>query len=198
MFNKIMNRLTPLRLVIVCGVLATLAIVAYFIISKPAVVAIPNADTPLAATYPVTEGDALLESEVLTEGELLTEGDTLTEGEALTVRITADTVEDLYGYQFQMEYDDKLLSLDGIRSLLDDMPTIFKKDFDGYVLVGATMTGDNPGYSANDVPLCEIELSARSIGELSNIRLSKVNVVSSELEYTEDVTGWAYEIILFS
>jgi len=183
MFNKIMNRLTPLRLVVVCGVLAVLIIVAYFITSRPAVVAIHDADTPLAASYPVNVSDAL------------TDYTTLTEGEALTVRITADAVEDLYGYQFQLEYNDKLLSIDGIRSLLDDMPTIFKKDFDGYVLVGATMTGDTPGYSASDVPLCELELSARSIGELSNIKLSKVNVVSSELEYTEDVTGWAYEII---
>ena len=183
MLNKIMNRLTPIRLVVVCGVLAVLIIVAYFITSRPAVVDIHDADTPLAASYPVTEGN------------VLTEHDTLTEGEALTVRITADAVEDLYGYQFQLEYNDKLLSIDGIRSLLDDMPTIFKKDFDGYVLVGATMTGDTPGYSASDVPLCELELSARSIGELSNIKLSKVNVVSSELEYTEDVTGWAYEII---
>jgi hypothetical protein len=79
--------------------------------------------------------------------------------------------------------------------LVADIQTIFKKDFDGYTLVGATMTGDTPGYTAADTQLCELVLTDTAGGTLPEITLSDVNAVSSELEYTEGITDWKYECI---
>ena len=169
MFQKIMGRLTPLRLAIICGVLAILAIAAYRITFSPSEV-IFDSGTSLAASHVIIEGDIL------------------------TVRVSAREVSDMYGYQFRFEYDDTMFTVDGIQSLVADIPTIFKKNFDGYVLVGATMTGDVPGYSSSCAQLCELKLKALTTGDLSDIKLSNVNVVSSQLEYAEDVPDWTYEV----
>ena len=45
MFNTIMNKLSPMRLVIICGVITILTLVAYKITSKP-VITITDTDTP--------------------------------------------------------------------------------------------------------------------------------------------------------
>ena len=119
---------------------------------------------------------------------------TVMEGDVLTIHVAAPEVSDLYGYQFRLEYDDTSFAVDGLQSLISDIPTIFKKDFDGYVLVGATMTGDAPGYSASDTQLCEVKLTALADGVRPEVKLSKVSVVSSQLDYTEDITGWTYEV----
>jgi len=171
MLNKIMGRLTPLRFFIICSVVAAILIISYNIAFKPSDEIIDE-EIPLAAVHFVTEGDVL------------------------KVRVSADEVTDLYGYQFRLQYDDSLFTVDGVQSLVTDIPTIFKKNFDGYVLVGATMTGEIPGYSASDTQLCELELTANTIGDISNLKLSKVNIVTSKLDYTEDVDGWTYDVTM--
>ena len=118
------------------------------------------------------------------------------QSDEMTVRISAPEVDDLYGYQFRLEYDSTRFTASNLKSLIDEIPTIFKKDFDGYILIGATMTGDSPGYSAVDTQICELTLTALTDdGKLPEINLSKVSVVSSGLAYTEDVYGWGYEVV---
>ena len=121
---------------------------------------------------------------------------TIMKGDEVKIRIGAPQVGDLYGYQFRLEYDSEQFSANKLKSLIDEIPTIFKKEFDGYILIGATMTGDSPGYSASDTQICELNMTALTDdGAPPEINISKVSVVSSELDYTEDINGWVYEIV---
>ena len=76
------------------------------------------------------------------------------------------------------------------------MPTIFKKEFNGYILIGATMIGDAIGYSASDTQICELNLTALTDGgRIPEVNIANVSVVSSELDYTENINGWVYELV---
>ena len=120
----------------------------------------------------------------------------IAKGYDVTVRINAPKADDLYGYQFRLEYDSASFAASKLKSLIGEIPTIFKKEFDGYILIGATMTGDSPGYSASDTQICELNLTALTDdGKLPEVNITSVSVVSAELDYTEDINGWVYELI---
>ena len=170
MFKKIIGKITPLRLAVAVCCLIIGGTALFIFVNNNHEEGIADDGVPLTAF-------------------------TYAEGDLITLRIAAPEVSDLYGYQFRLEYDDTLFSVGDVQSLIADIPMIFKKNFDGYVLVGATMTGESPGYSASDTQLCELNLTALTDdGKLPEVNISKVSVVSSELDYTEDVSGWTYEV----
>lgn len=120
-------------------------------------------------------------------------------GQNVVVTITADSLEDTYGYQFQMHYDEDKLEYSGsIKSKLEDIPTIFSKPFAGYELVGATMVGEKDGVTGNNKTVCELVFTAKEDSTLNNLALSinDINVVKynpatmEEMEYTENIEGW--------
>ena len=169
--KKFFSKITPLQIAITICCLVACAMTVMWWVAHNRTETITEAEAPLSAASMIMEGDKM------------------------TVRINAPQVDDLYGYQFRLEYDNTRFSVSDLTSLIDEIPMIFKKDFNGYILIGATMIGASPGYSASDIQICELNLTALTDdGKLPEINISKIRVVSSELE-SMDITGWIYEIV---
>ena len=112
-------------------------------------------------------------------------------GEQIVAKINAGLVSDMYGYQFELHYDKTDFEyIGGISSSIPEISTIFAKEFDTHLLVGATMIGAENGVSANKADICEITLIANNDCDLSGISVASVNVVQSDLSYHEDVMDW--------
>lgn len=116
-------------------------------------------------------------------------------GSTVTILVSAEQVEDMYGYQFKLNYDESAMEYKSIRSSLDDITTIFQKPFDGYLLVGATMIGEREGLTAQDTPVCEIVMTVKGDGPVSEVSVSEINIVDSSLSYDEGATGWSCEVV---
>lgn len=123
-----------------------------------------------------------------------TSSGTMAVGDEVTFRIYAESVEDLYGYQFQFHYNTDALEYKSLSSTIDDIPTIFQNPVDDYLLVGATKVGKVEGFSGQDVAVCEITMVAKEEGEIPPVVLEEVSVVDSQLEYYEGVSDWTYEV----
>ena len=114
-------------------------------------------------------------------------------GQNFLVAVIADSLEDVYGYQFRITYDENAMEFTGtLNSRLDEISTIFSKTMDGYELVGATMIGEKNGVSGRNRAVCELLFTARTDIDLDNLKLSisDVNVVTSDLAYNEGIEGW--------
>ena len=120
-------------------------------------------------------------------------------GQNIVVTVSADTLEDVYGYQFNLNYDkEKLEYIDKPESKIDEITMIFSTPMEGYELVGATMTGIRGGVSGRDVVVCEIVFTAKEDSALSDlgISISDISLVTSDLEFIEDIEGWQLESAL--
>ena len=116
------------------------------------------------------------------------------QGQKVVITVVADEIEDMYGYQFQMNYDSDVFEYVGeLSSNLDSIQTIFAKPFEGYQLVGATMIGESPGVGGSDVTVCQLAFVARQEAEISDVLLSisNVNIVRADGSYIEGVTDWS-------
>lgn len=112
-------------------------------------------------------------------------------GDTVVVTVSAPEVTDMYGYQFNLNFDQDLLNYTGsLKSDIPDLSTIFGKKLDGYVLVGSTMIGDRKGISEKNVVVCEILLTALGDCSLDGITINGVNIVRSDMDYVEGVKGW--------
>ena len=118
-------------------------------------------------------------------------------GDKVVVTVTAASVEEMYGYQFRMNYD--VAALEYVEapasqvSKIDEIQSIFGKPQPGYALIGATMIGENPGISRKNFPVCQVIFTATkdtTLSELS-ITLSDVNIVKSDLSYIEGIEDWS-------
>ena len=122
---------------------------------------------------------------------------TILMGDTVVINIFADEMDDVYGYQFNINFDgDYIEYKKRLYSGIDEITTIFAKDEEWYLLVGATMIGGSSGYCGQKVPVCRIEFLALADFELNpdftsdHIALSDVSVVTSDLQYIEKVEGW--------
>lgn len=119
-------------------------------------------------------------------------------GESVLVTVTADSIEDIYGYQFHMNYDKSNVEYieNSVASNMDEITTIFSKSKEAYELVGATMIGDGEGVSGRKKAICEMKFKVKKKTKLKDldIFISDVNVVQSNLEYVEGVDGWSVEV----
>jgi hypothetical protein len=115
-------------------------------------------------------------------------------GDSVVISVVAEQANDIYGYQFRLYFNTELLEYDGgIVSRINDIPTIFAKEYDAYLLVGAVKTGAEAGYSGEDVSMCQITLTAKSDMPRPEISIGEINVVKSDLTYMENITGWKVE-----
>ncbi|MBC8545448.1 hypothetical protein H8711_00660 [Clostridiaceae bacterium NSJ-31] len=117
-------------------------------------------------------------------------------GQKVAVTVAAPSVEDLYGYQFRLNFDEsKFEYKEELTSEIDEISSIFAKPFDGYQLVGATMIGETPGFSGKKVDICKMVFEAKVDTPLSEatFSISDVNIVKSNLDYEENVDGWQME-----
>jgi hypothetical protein len=116
-------------------------------------------------------------------------------GQNFIVTVKADKVVDLYGYQFNLNYDkNKAIYKGGLNSSVDGINTIFAKDMDDHLLVGATMIGDTPGYSGQDVTMCTIAFTANEDIDPSIFTINRVNTVDEKQNYIEDIIGWDIDV----
>jgi hypothetical protein len=123
-------------------------------------------------------------------------------GDVVVVNVHANMMDDVYGYQFNMNYFTDYLEYNGhIYSDIEELVTIFATEKEQNLLIGATMIGDAKGYSGQEVPVCHLEFIALSDIEMEPdfdimkyITLSRVNVVKDDLQYFENVTGWTATI----
>ena len=125
----------------------------------------------------------------------------LTMGDIVVINIIADEMDDVYGYQFEIDYDREYLEYNKhLYSDIDEILTIFATDREQYLLVGATMIGDVNGYDGQAVPVCRMEFLVLADFEFNTdlfsnyISLSNVNVVTSDLQYMENIDGWTASI----
>lgn len=110
------------------------------------------------------------------------------------VTVKANTVFNMYGYQFNLDYNkSKATYKSDLKSSINGISTIFKKDMSGSLLIGATMIGDKPGYSANDVNICTMTFTAVTDFDLSTLKISGVSTVDSTEKYVENIGGWSIE-----
>ncbi|MCL2153958.1 MAG: cohesin domain-containing protein [Oscillospiraceae bacterium] len=128
---------------------------------------------------------------------------TVSAGDIVVVSVFADEMDDVYGYQFDMNYYTEYLEYrNRLYSDIDEITTIFATDKEQYLLVGATMIGDTKGYSGHQIPVCHVEFTALSDFDIEPdltekyITLSRVNVVKDDLLYSENVTGWTANITI--
>ena len=128
---------------------------------------------------------------------------TVLAGDVVVVQVYADSMDDVYGYQFDLNYDrDYLEYRKGLYSDINTIHTIFATDKERCLLVGATMIGNTGGFIGREVPVCRIEFISLTGFNLNpdlsseHITISGVNVVTGDLEYVEDVEGWAVHVIV--
>jgi Cohesin domain. len=118
-------------------------------------------------------------------------------GQKIVLTVMAKSVDDMYGYQLRINYDENKIEYKGeLKSEVGAISTIFTKPFDGYQLIGATMVGDQPGVSGKNLVVCKMEFAAPKDCAItdSTFGISKTGVVSSALKFDEDVSGWNYKI----
>jgi len=126
-------------------------------------------------------------------------------GDVVVVNVFADEMYCVYGYQFDINYNKECLEYrKRLHSDIDEIITIFATDKEQQLLIGATMVGDAKGYSGQGVPVCRVEFVAVSDFELEPdfamkyVMLSTVNVVTDDLQYLENVDGWAVSLVVQS
>ena len=69
-------------------------------------------------------------------------------GDTVVVRVAAEQLSDMYAYQFDLLYDKAAFEYTGgLVSSISEINTIFAKEFDGRLRVGATKIGREGGFA---------------------------------------------------
>lgn len=126
---------------------------------------------------------------------------TISAGDTVVVNVFADEMSDVYGYQFDINYDrDYLEYTKRLYSDIDEILTIFATDKEWCLLVGATMIGNSIGYNGQDVPVCRVEFTALTDFNLKtdstseHLTISSVNVATGDSQYLENIDGWTVSL----
>lgn len=115
-------------------------------------------------------------------------------GQDFIVTIMANEVSNLFGYQFNLNYDNKKANYKGsLKSTVSGISTIFKKDMSDHLLVGATMIGNMPGYSGKNVTVCTMVFTANENFDPSSFTINDVSTVDENQKYIENISGWSIE-----
>lgn len=116
-------------------------------------------------------------------------------GEDFTITVKANEVKNLYGYQFNLNFDNtKAAYKDSLSSSVDGINTIFKKDMSDHLLIGATMIGSTPGYSGQDVTICTMVFTAVDDLDPSTFTIDGVSTVDADQKFIENISGWHIEV----
>lgn len=114
-------------------------------------------------------------------------------GQTINVAVYAPEIKDMYGYELKVYYGPDEIKYSGdLESGISVIPTIFSKEFENYVLIGATMVGKKEGYTAkaDKTEICAFSFTALKEVDLSALSLSAVNIVNSGREYKENIENW--------
>ena len=121
----------------------------------------------------------------------------ISQGDVVVVSIFADEMDSVYGYQFEINYDENNLEYTKrLYSNIEEIDTIFATIKEQYLLVGATMLGNSVGYTGQSVLVCQMEFTALANFSSEQITLSGVNIVSDDMQYTENIGGWTASITI--
>ena len=115
-------------------------------------------------------------------------------GDQVIVKISAEHVSDLYGYQFELHFDNDDFKYEGgLSSSISEINTIFAKEIENHLLIGATKIGDEKGFSEDQAVICEIILTAKRECEIPNVSITNINIVKSDLTYAEGIKNWSVD-----
>lgn len=116
-------------------------------------------------------------------------------GQDFTVAVKANEISNLFGYQFNLNYDnEKAVYKGSLKSSVSGINTIFKKDMSDHLLVGATMIGNTQGYSGQDVTVCTMAFTATEDFDPSTLTINGVSTVDADQNYIEDIAGWSIDV----
>ncbi len=112
-------------------------------------------------------------------------------GETIVVTVYAPRVEDMYAYEFKVRFNQEDAEYIGeLKSSIDSISMIFAKQIDPHVLVGATMIGEVPTYTADQPEICTLSFKALKDFNLSDLVLEDVNIVKGDSQYVEGIEDW--------
>jgi glucan-binding YG repeat protein len=99
-------------------------------------------------------------------------------GDEINVVISAKDIDELYGYEVNIEFDSNMLDYIKSQSLVSNIGMGIDRPEVGKITYAYTQIGDEtPGYSG-DIYLCKITFKAKSIGS-SKIKLNNVEYLDS-------------------
>jgi cell division protein FtsB len=162
----------------------------------PAFVAtLPGTDVPLASITAMDSKDEETPLTLVAEipDEPAKTAATAQAGQAIAVTVYAPEIKDMYGYELKVYFDSEEMKYSGgLQSGITSITTIFSKEFEHYVLIGATMVGKKEGYTteAAKTEICSLTFTALKDCDLSELSIGGVNIVGSGLEYVENIENW--------
>jgi hypothetical protein len=130
---------------------------------------------------------------LMPEEETVQAAATAQAGQTITVAVFAPEIKDMYGYELKVYFDADDIQYGGsLKSGVSAIPTIFHKEFDNYVLIGATMIGQKDGFTAEAgmTQVCSFTMTAVKDCDLSELSISGVNIVNGNLDCTENIGNW--------
>lgn len=143
----------------------------------------------------VAEPDSSVSDSLAVSENQAQASDIIKAGQDFTVAVKANEVSNLYGYQFNLNYDNSKAAYKGnLKSAVSEISTIFKKDMNDHLLVGATMIGNTPGYSGQNETICTMVFTAIDDFDLSIFTISNVNIVDADQNYIENNDGWSIDV----
>ena len=121
----------------------------------------------------------------------------LSAGDFVVVQAIGGQLDDMYGYQFKLDFDDSAFDFFSLESLVPGINLTFQRTFPEYLLVGATKVGGVPGYSSSsdENQISQIVFRAKRNVETLQFSLREVGIVRSDMTYFDDVPGWRFEIV---
>jgi len=115
------------------------------------------------------------------------------EGQTVMITISAPNLNDVYGYELKIHYNpDVVQYAGGLKSNITEIPTIFAKQFDKYVQIGATKIGKVDGFSASNTKteVCTMSFTALKDFDMAGLRIDGVSIVNSDMQYHENIRNW--------
>ena len=155
------------------------------VVSQPTDTTTPTSPANTATDVPPSTEDPVVISKIST-------------GDVFVVAVSADDIRDMYGYQLCVNYDKALFEYSGgLKSDIAEISLIFKSqlEFDDYILVGASKTGDKPGFNGKDVKICHMTFTAIQDCELADISISGIKIAGSSDGDLTDVRNWNCEVV---
>ena len=162
-------------------------------VEKAAIAIIPNTNMPLASLPDTEAKDSSVPLAPMPALATDAPAAKAQAGQTITVAVYATEIKDMYGYELKVYFGSEIIKYSGgLESGIPAIPTIFSKEFEDYVLIGATMIGKKAGYTAEagKTEVCVFSFTALQDCDLSELRIGSVNIVGSGMEYKENITDW--------
>ena len=115
-------------------------------------------------------------------------------GDTVVVQVIADSVSDLWAYEFTLRYDDNAIKIKSIHSAIHDI-SVFAKQEDGFVSVGAAKLGNSDGINGDNMLICEIVMKVLRDGPVDRLSIQDLYVMDFAMNFLEDISDWEVKVV---